>query len=196
MKQCRVCTELKDDSDFYRRLTSRDGFRSECKVCLNAQQHTRYIARHEANKEWHREHYRKKMELNPTWQADNYAVHREKMSVYNATYYREHYRSKRLAQVKQWVQDNPGMANASKKAYKVAKINACPPWVRSNPELMWVMSQVYDLAAMRSEMFGFPWHVDHVVPLRGKVVSGLHVPWNLQVIPGVDNMSKSNKFTG
>ena len=196
MKQCRVCTELKDDSGFYRRLTSQDGFRSECKACCIVRSKATYREDHERNKEWHREHHREKMELNPNWYAEYYAANKEKMSVYNAKGYRERYRAKRLAQAKQWAQDNPGMANANKKAYKVAKINACPPWVRSNPELMWVMSQVYELAVMRSEMFGFPWHVDHVVPLRGKVVSGLHVPWNLQVIPGVDNMSKSNKFTG
>jgi hypothetical protein len=45
-------------------------------------------------------------------------------------------------------------------------------------------------------MFGFSWHVDHKIPLRGESVSGLHVPWNLQVIPGAENMSKNNKFVG
>jgi hypothetical protein len=57
-----------------------------------------------------------------------------------------------------------------------------------------MIEQAYEIAALRTEMFGFSWHVDHVAPLLGKKVSGLHVPQNLRVIPGLENMSKGNRF--
>ena len=52
----------------------------------------------------------------------------------------------------------------------------------------------YKEAQRLSKETGKPHHVDHIIPLKGKLVSGLHVENNLQVIPAFENLSKSNKF--
>lgn len=53
---------------------------------------------------------------------------------------------------------------------------------------------IYNKAREMSALTGIPHHVDHEIPLRSKKVSGLHVPWNLRVIPAVDNLRKGNRL--
>jgi hypothetical protein len=57
-----------------------------------------------------------------------------------------------------------------------------------------VCKEIYEISHIRTQETGFAWHVDHVVPLQGKLVSGLHVWYNLAVIPATVNQSKNNSF--
>jgi len=74
---------------------------------------------------------------------------------------------------------------------RLSKEQRTPNWLNEND--IWMIKEAYDLAALRTKLFGFSWHVDHIIPLQGKTVSGLHVPTNLQVIPWLDNIRKHNK---
>lgn len=56
------------------------------------------------------------------------------------------------------------------------------------------IKEIYAHARVMSEMLGEVWHVDHVIPLQGKLVSGLHVHNNLQILPGIENIRKGNRF--
>lgn len=76
---------------------------------------------------------------------------------------------------------------AAKEAKRRAiKYNATPSWL--NKEDYENISKIYELAQY------LKFHVDHIVPLKNKKVCGLHVPWNLRVIPPKDNMKKHNTF--
>ena len=93
---------------------------------------------------------------------------------------------------RQYRQDNKAFINFLSQNRKLAMMQRTPLWLGT--EEMWLIEEAYQLAALRTKLFGFAWHVDHVIPLRGKKVSGLHTPQNLSVIPGVFNMQKTNKF--
>jgi hypothetical protein len=73
-----------------------------------------------------------------------------------------------------------------------SKTRATPRWL--TPQDHSRIEGTYLYSRVRSQITGVSHHVDHIVPLRGRGVCGLHVPWNLQVIPASDNIRKSNKL--
>jgi hypothetical protein len=75
---------------------------------------------------------------------------------------------------------------------RAAKMQRIPKWITKDD--LWLIKEAYELASLRTKMFGFKWHVDHIIPLQGKKVSGLHMIENLQVIPEKHNLSKHNKY--
>ena len=112
-----------------------------------------------------------------------------------------------LAANKLYVKNNPEVRRASTRAWRqknkpyscaqsvkrhAAKLHRTPSWLTTDDH--WFIGEIYELAALRTKMFGFAWHVDHIIPLQGKNVSGLHVPLNLRVIPGAENVRKSNQY--
>ena len=121
--------------------------------------------------------------------------------------YRKNNREKFLAGIAAWSKKKPekekqyakktkeknrGRVNSDTVARRLAKIRRTPAWLTEDDK--WLLKEAYNLAVLRTKMFGFPWHVDHIIPLQGEMVSGLHVPNNIQVIPWIDNVRKANSF--
>ena len=69
---------------------------------------------------------------------------------------------------------------------------ATPPWLTEAHQE--AIKDFYKESARLTQETGIAHHVDHIVPLRGKNVSGLHVPWNLQILTADENYIKNNKF--
>lgn len=91
-----------------------------------------------------------------------------------------------------WQKDNKEQANSNKSANRAKRIKRFPSWLTLD-QLNDIKS-FYKKAEELTKSTGILHHVDHIVPLNGKLVSGLHVPSNLQVIPWNENLSKNNKF--
>lgn len=73
-----------------------------------------------------------------------------------------------------------------------SKRNACPTWLSEKHRSE--IKSIYKMARNISKKTGVQHHVDHIIPLTNDLVCGLHVPWNLQVLPAKDNLSKHNSF--
>lgn len=56
-----------------------------------------------------------------------------------------------------------------------------------------IYSECHELRKLRNKITGFEWHVDHIIPLKGKEVCGLHIWSNFQVVPKVVNLKKGNR---
>jgi len=95
--------------------------------------------------------------------------------------------------LRRWRKANPGKAAARARNYQASKLQRTPKWLTR--EQLLEIEQFYidakDLQWLSDPTD--PLTVDHIIPLQGKEISGLHVPWNLQILPMSLNSSKGNK---
>lgn len=109
------------------------------------------------------------------------------------TYYHNN-REASIQRKLKWNRDNPEKANHAAAMYRAKTKQATPEWL-SKDQKDQILS-VYKHAKECEILTGDKYHVDHIVPLRGENISGLHVPWNLQILPADVNISKGNKYYG
>ncbi len=91
-----------------------------------------------------------------------------------------------------WKANNPAKVKAGNMRRAGLCEKATPKWLTED---QWSeMNAAYKERDRLTKETGLKHHVDHIVPLQGKNVCGLHVPWNLQVIPATENLIKGNKL--
>ena len=107
--------------------------------------------------------------------------------------YRLENKEKVAAFRREWMVKNPGKGREQVARRRAAKLQRMPKWINEGHFFEIECINKY-AASLRS--IGLKYEVDHIVPLQGKNVSGLHAPWNMQVITVFENRSKGSKHHG
>ena len=91
-----------------------------------------------------------------------------------------------------WKLKNKGVIAANVAARKKHIRLATPKWLTKEQKAQ-IKAFYLEAERLKSET-GIDHEVDHIVPVRGGIVSGLHVPWNLRVITAAENQLKNRKL--
>lgn len=102
------------------------------------------------------------------------------------------FRAKEIAASRLFHARHPDRTLANSRRYQAKKRGACPQWLTSEEHEQ--IKGFYAEARRMTKLTGVKHVVDHIVPLRGETVCGLHVPWNLQILTELENLKKGNKL--
>lgn len=175
---CRPCSRKADEK---RRPARREEAKERSRVWReqNPERFRKaYRGWQEANRERTRQNAKK-------WSQDNSDRVKE-----NKRAWREKNRARLNALIAEYRKSNPGIRGAERAARRVREKGQRIPLTADQRRQI---RDIYKKCKQISAETGILHHVDHIMPLAGKNCSGLHVPWNLQIIPAVDNVRKSNK---
>jgi hypothetical protein len=202
----KTCTKCKTEKPLERFSIARGKHITQCKDCVNERSAKWYEQNKERalanNKEWFEANKERKHATTKAWGMAN----KEKRSQDAAKRYienkdailernRQNYHAnieKERARGSAYFQQNKETHRARVAKYRKARIERTPAWTNESDKLR--MKCYYQVAKMRTRETGETWSVDHIVPLQGEGVSGLHVSWNLQVITKSENVAKGNKL--
>ena len=172
-KTCTQCNETKPFEAFCKNKRGKHGRNAKCRECMSAN-----------GKAWYKENKERSNAKSKKWHEDN----REKHNAINAKWQLENKEAVKESN-RRYRQANPDKNLAQSIRYRAAKYQRTPAWA-DNAKI----EAFYAEAKRLEQETGVVYHVDHIIPLKGKMVSGLHVESNLQVIPANENLSKSNIY--
>ncbi len=167
MKRCNGCDATKPLDLFAKR--GANGRQPKCKAC---------------NAQYRRDNKERVSRIKQEWALRNKP---RADAIKRASFLRT--KPQALARTAAWKRAHPESRDAENLSRRLAHTNAMPDWANQ-----FFIEEAYRLARLRTKMFGFKWHVDHIIPLRSPLVCGLHTHQNLQVIPAAVNYQKGNRL--
>lgn len=137
--------------------------------------------------EWRRQNREKCASYNRKWINENKEQRKEIVESWRSRN-PENVKAINARAGKKWAANNPGKRMASVRARQLSKIQRTPRWADLQE-----IARIYEECARVTVESGVKHEVDHIYPLQGETVSGLHVHQNLQIITRTQNRSKGNK---
>lgn len=191
MKTCNKCSTLKELTDFYKNKAMKDGLGNYCKECEKAHQKSSWCKNKAIKTARHSRYVENNREKINLISRKSKSRNKAKISLTSRFYYINN-KNTINKKAKIYYQLNRGDFIARYKKRETLKAQACPAWLNAQH---WIeMKDMYKLAQQLSTVENIQYHVDHIVPLQGKNVCGLHVPWNLQLLTATQNLQKHNKL--
>jgi len=177
LKVCTTCNEEKGLEFFSKNKKSKDGYLSQCKSCLKAKrQKLKYD---------NIEIYNNQLECSRRAKQKLGKAH---LKAYKEKWHVENIDRVRLYRRQYYLNNRSTAINNAKGRYKHLKV-ASVIWANREAILAF-----YKEAKRLTKLTGIKFNVDHIIPLRGKTVSGLHVDGNLQIITAYENSKKYITF--
>jgi hypothetical protein len=168
MKTCSKCGAEKPFAEFHKRKQSADGLAYHCKACAIALSEAWRQDNPDAMHHWRQENREQIRERKKQHWTEN----KDRLSAVHAA----------------WARRNRPLRNAALARCRTEKFNALPSWANHDAIIGFYLE-----AERLTRETGIKHVVDHIVPLRAKIVNGLHWEGNLKVITQFDNQSKKNR---
>lgn len=204
-KVCKICKQKKETIFFSINKSKKDGLHYNCKSCDSEKAKIWFEKNKEKARERAKNYNLKNKEKIAEKAKKKYKENKNAILLQRKIYYQKN-KEKIINNVSEWGKNNrdktrgylKGHYDRNKVDYMVRcaskrakKTHATPSWL-SAIQLAQI-AEMYDVALAKSVQTGTKYHVDHIHPLQGDGFNGLHVPWNLQVISAMENLSKGNK---
>lgn len=164
---CSTCKIEKDETEFHKNKASRTGFHSYCKGCRKGKENAQKLERYYENKDEYDRKAKAWKEKNREYWNEYCSKYRKAGKFTYKTATNRFHRAKRRAN----------------------ELLATPNWSDLSR-----IKEIYKLCHELNKVYDCKFEVDHIYPLKGESFSGLHVWFNLMILPASINRSKGNKF--
>jgi len=174
-KTCPKCRTTKQETEFYKRANRKSGFSPRCKDCSNEASRLSRVKRRLVDPEF----VKRERQNSQSWKDNNPEGFKASQSKWRNS-----------------VKDDPifkAKHNDTTAKRKAAKLKATPVCLSDYHRAS--ISSIYKACSNITHQTGIKHEVDHIIPLKNKEVCGLHVPWNLAIIPATMNRKKGNAFS-